>query len=194
MTDSAPTHRRRTRAALLALTAALATALPIAGTGTAHAEMIPHWSPSFELRNVATNKCLEVADWRKDDGAPVRQWTCHGGRNQQWMMNTNFELVSANSGTCLTVPGGSTVPPDGNVPWGAQLFIQTCMRQGFQWWGAPGVNSPSVGTVSPMRYSVVADVAGGDPSDGAPVIAWGYNGGANQYWIGLQPPVTLVPR
>ncbi|MEU9048230.1 MULTISPECIES: RICIN domain-containing protein [unclassified Kitasatospora] len=84
MTGPAPTRRHRTHAALLALAAALAIALPVAAPGTAHAEQIPRYTPAFEPRNQATGKCLEVADWRTDDGAPVRQWTCHGGANQAW--------------------------------------------------------------------------------------------------------------
>ena len=34
--------------------------------------------------NVNSGKCLEVADWRTDNGAPVRQWDCTGQPNQQW--------------------------------------------------------------------------------------------------------------
>ncbi|WP_353962706.1 RICIN domain-containing protein [Streptomyces sp. NBC_00572] len=34
--------------------------------------------------NVHSGKCLEVADWRTDNGDPVRQWDCTGQPNQQW--------------------------------------------------------------------------------------------------------------
>ncbi|WP_406066194.1 RICIN domain-containing protein [Streptomyces sp. NBC_01077] len=36
------------------------------------------------LKNVHSGKCLEMADWRLDNGAPARQWDCHYGDNQLW--------------------------------------------------------------------------------------------------------------
>ncbi|WP_380283299.1 RICIN domain-containing protein [Kitasatospora purpeofusca] len=175
MTDPAPTHRRRTRAALLALAAALATALPIAGTGTAHAGQTG--APIFfEVRNLATGKCLEVADWRTDDGAPVRQWTCTGGSNQIWTPNGQ-QLRNVHSAECLDIPGASRV-------WGTQVIQWPCSTSPWatnQQWSFP----------FPGRYSLpgyfssldlVLDVPGGDPSDGVPVVTWGANEGANQKW------------
>ncbi|MGW2254958.1 RICIN domain-containing protein [Kitasatospora sp. NPDC001660] len=186
MTDPAPTRRHRTPAALLALAAGLVTALPVAAPGTAHAEQIPRYTPAFELRNQATGKCLEVADWRTDDGAPVRQWTCHGGANQQWTANSNRLLINTHSGKCLDVPGASTV-------WGTQAVQWDCglwTRPANQLWGVPGVNTPSTGYLS-SSLGLVLDVPGSDPADGAPVITWGTNGGANQTWTGLQPRIDF---
>ncbi|WP_329950749.1 RICIN domain-containing protein, partial [Streptomyces sp. BE303] len=57
-------------------------------------------STPFEINSAATGKCLEVSDWRRDAGAPVRQWTCTGGANQQWAANSNGFLVNRNSGLC----------------------------------------------------------------------------------------------
>ncbi|WP_267088247.1 RICIN domain-containing protein [Streptomyces sp. NBC_00249] len=34
------------------------------------------------LSNRHSGKCLEIADWRTDNGAPARQWDCHYGGNQ----------------------------------------------------------------------------------------------------------------
>jgi Ricin-type beta-trefoil lectin domain len=186
VTDSAPARRHRARTALLALTAGLATTLPVAAPGTAHADQIPRYTPAFELRNLATGKCLEVADWRTDSGAPVRQWTCHGGANQQWTANSNQLLVNTYSGKCLDVPGASTV-------WGAQVIQWDCgmfTKPANQLWFVPGVNSPSTGFVY-SRLGMVLDVQGSNPADGTPVITWGSNGEANQSWIGLQPRVDF---
>ncbi|MDH6123023.1 RICIN domain-containing protein [Kitasatospora sp. GAS204B] len=37
---------------------------------------------SSTLVNVHSGKCLEIADWRTDVGAPARQWDCTWGGNQ----------------------------------------------------------------------------------------------------------------
>ncbi|MER7708810.1 RICIN domain-containing protein [Kitasatospora sp. NPDC097605] len=184
MNASTPARRLRPGAALGALLTAAATVL--AAPGTAHAGRITYYSPYFEIRNTATGKCLEVADWRTDGGAPIRQWTCTGGANQRWKgSNTGF-LVNLNSGLCLDIPGASTA-------WGVQPIQWTCTLYTppqNQSWQTPGVNRPSPNTV-PNILGPVLDVYGYDPSDGAPVVTWGANGGANQIWIGLNPRVDL---
>ncbi|MGV9268234.1 RICIN domain-containing protein [Kitasatospora sp. NPDC003701] len=186
MTDPAPAGGHRTHAALLALAVGLATALPVAAAGTAHAEQIPRYTPAFELRSQATGKCLEVADWRTDNGAPVRQWTCTGGANQQWTANSNRLLLNIHSGKCLDVPGASTV-------WGTQVIQWDCglwTRPVNQRWTVPGVNAGSTGYLF-SDVGLALDVPGSDPTDGAPVVTWGANGGANQTWTGLQPRVDF---
>ncbi|MET9399242.1 RICIN domain-containing protein [Kitasatospora sp. NPDC002965] len=166
---------------------ALASGLAVTGSASAAAsEQIPSYTPYFELFNHSTGKCLEVSDWRRDAGAPVRQWTCTGGANQQWAANSNGFLVNRNSGLCLDIPGGSTV-------WGERPVQSHCAPRpasGSQRWYVPGVNSDPVGTVG-NGNGLVLDVAGYDASDGAPVIQWGANGGLNQLWTGLRPPVRL---
>ncbi|MFC8451589.1 RICIN domain-containing protein [Kitasatospora sp. NPDC057223] len=184
MNDPAPTRRHRTHAALLALTAGLATALPMAAPDVARAEQIPHFTAPFELRNLATGKCLEVADWRTDNGAPVRQWTCHGGANQLWFANSNNVLSNRNSSKCLDVPGASTV-------WGTQVIQWDCgLRSYNQRWSIPGVNNPSISQLG-SAVGLVLDVPGSDPADGTPIVTWGANGGTNQSWIGNQPRVDF---
>ncbi|MFE2721563.1 RICIN domain-containing protein [Kitasatospora sp. NPDC059327] len=184
MTDPAPLPGHRVRATLLSLAAALATALPVTAPGAAHAEQIPRYTLAFELRNHATGKCLEVADWRTDRGAPVRQWTCTGGANQQWTANSNTLLFNKHSSLCLDVPGAGTV-------WGTQVIQWECglwTRPANQRWNVPGVNTPSTGYLA-SDLRLVLDVPGSDPADGTPVVTWGANGGANQTWTGLQPPI-----
>ncbi|MFF2658115.1 RICIN domain-containing protein [Kitasatospora sp. NPDC058032] len=183
MTEDAPARRRRLGAALGAL--ATAAAAVVVSPGAAHAEQIPRYTLYFELRNAATGKCLEVADWRKDDGAPVRQWTCHGGANQLWTANSNGQLLNAGSSSCLDVPGSSTV-------LGTQLVIWGCHFRPSadnQLWSVPHVNRPSPDYVG-SAFGVL-DVYGFDPSDGAPVVTWGPNGGANQIWTGLETRVNF---
>ncbi|MEU3505025.1 RICIN domain-containing protein [Streptomyces hundungensis] len=39
---------------------------------------------AWTFHNAQSGKCLEIADWRTDNGAPARQWDCTGGANQMW--------------------------------------------------------------------------------------------------------------
>ncbi|MCX5380390.1 RICIN domain-containing protein [Streptomyces sp. NBC_00091] len=36
------------------------------------------------FHNWISKKCMEVADWRTDGGAPIRLWECHTGKSQQF--------------------------------------------------------------------------------------------------------------
>ncbi|MFE9558232.1 RICIN domain-containing protein [Streptomyces sp. NPDC006692] len=75
---------------------------------------------AWTLRNAESGKCLEVADWRKDAGAPVRVWQCTGGANQQWIDvagQTSVSLRNVNSGMALDMPGFSTANDTDAVQW-----------------------------------------------------------------------------
>ncbi|MET9611143.1 RICIN domain-containing protein [Streptomyces sp. NPDC006512] len=48
---------------------------------SASADVMNGWDT---IVNFNSYLCLEVADWRKDNGAPVRQWGCTNGANQKW--------------------------------------------------------------------------------------------------------------
>jgi hypothetical protein len=88
------------------------------------------------LVNVASGKCLDVANGSTDDAAKVQQWTCHGGPNQQWRVQPAGPpgavfLVSVNSGKCLDVPAGQNGP-------GVALDQLTCQGGGNQQWVVGG--------------------------------------------------------
>ncbi|MGW0768464.1 RICIN domain-containing protein [Streptomyces sp. NPDC002676] len=75
---------------------------------------------AWTYRNAESGKCLEVADWRKDAGAPVRVWQCTGGANQQWVEEVGQAGVSVrnvNSGMALDMPGFSTANDTDAVQW-----------------------------------------------------------------------------
>lgn len=68
------------------------------------------------LINMNSGKCLEVADSRTDNGAPVQQWECAGVTTQNWgMSNTCIEctdpavhITNANSYKDLEVENSYT--------------------------------------------------------------------------------------
>jgi hypothetical protein len=69
-----------------------------------------------------TNECLDVPAFSQEDGAPVQQWTCNGGANQQWIVADAgpdaIRLVARHSGKVLAINGENT--GDGSLlgQWG----------------------------------------------------------------------------
>ncbi|MFE2726527.1 RICIN domain-containing protein [Kitasatospora sp. NPDC059327] len=161
-------HRFGPTAAVLALAAGLALATP---AGEARAAT----SAPFAIGNLATYKCLEVADWRTDNGAPVREWTCTGGDNQQWVWTDADELVNVHSGKCLEIPAYRTDPGAPAGQWDCNGGLNQA------WSDADRLHSGLRHLVN--RHSGrYLDVAGASTADGAPVIQWDLNGGYNQVW------------
>ncbi|MFJ9949686.1 RICIN domain-containing protein [Kitasatospora sp. NPDC091207] len=155
-------------AAALAVTGVLAVAAP--GSARA-ATTVP-----FEIRSALTNKCLEVADRRTDNGAPVRQWTCTGGDNQQWVWTDTDQLVNVRSGKCLEIPGYSTT-------WGTRAGQWDCNGGLNQAWSETVVHHSGIRTVDNRYSGLVLDLAGSSGADGTPVLQWGRNSGLNQAWL-----------
>ena len=140
----------------------------------------------YELVASHSEKCLDVPEWSTNDGTPVVQWTCNGGDNQRWNLETGSDgysrLVALHSGKCLDVSGASTEDRADIIQW-------QCHGGQNQQWRVE---------VVPGGYQLVAphsgkcvDVRGEATTDGAQVIQWTCNGGANQTWI--LRPVTSVP-
>ncbi|WP_328940406.1 RICIN domain-containing protein [Streptomyces sp. NBC_00250] len=80
--------------------------------------------------NAYSGKCLEVADWRTDNGAPVRQWDCTGQPNQRWMVRVSTHgvvVVNKHSGKCLEVA-------DWRTDNGAPVRQWDCTGQPNQQW------------------------------------------------------------
>ncbi|MET9399244.1 RICIN domain-containing protein [Kitasatospora sp. NPDC002965] len=167
-TPTALARRAGSTAACLALALGLAVTAP---SPPAHAADSAH----FQLGNLAVGKCLEVADWRTDDGAPVRTWTCTGGDNQKWYWTDRDELVNVHSGKCLEIPGYSTT-------WGTQGGQWSCNRGRNQTWSDANRLHSGSRTIVNLNSGLNLDVSGSDPADGTPVIQWGPTGGYNQVW------------
>jgi len=59
------------------------------------------------LRNVATNKCLDVAQVSREDGAAAIQWSCTDGHNQHWIVADaapdTLRFIARHSGKALDV-------------------------------------------------------------------------------------------
>ena len=84
----------------------------------------------YSLVNGQTNKCVDVYNFRTEDGAALVQWPCWGGDVQVWkpaQTDKGLTLVSKLTNKCIDVAGVSLQP-------GAQVFQWTCNGQANQAW------------------------------------------------------------
>ncbi|MFF7068693.1 ricin-type beta-trefoil lectin domain protein [Streptomyces pseudovenezuelae] len=89
----------------------------------------PGWigtSPFVVHAHGASDKCLDVAGGKKDNGTPVQIYTCNGSVGQKWQIDGDH-LVNPNSGKCLTVKGGASAN-------GTAVQISTCGTGASQKW------------------------------------------------------------
>ncbi|MFI8075131.1 ricin-type beta-trefoil lectin domain protein [Streptomyces sp. NPDC086033] len=89
----------------------------------------PGWigtSPFVVHAHGATDKCLDVAGGKKDNGTPVQIYTCNGSVGQKWQIDGDH-LVNPNSGKCLTVKGGASAN-------GTPVQISSCGTGASQKW------------------------------------------------------------
>ncbi|MFD9302183.1 RICIN domain-containing protein [Streptomyces sp. NPDC060048] len=86
------------------------------------------------IKNGASGQCLEVADWRTDNGAPVRQWGCTGGADQRWDIVPTWSYSNVSvirnvySGKCLEIA-------DWRTDYSAQARQWNCSGGANQHWG-----------------------------------------------------------
>ena len=57
----------------------------------------------------------------------METWSCNGGANQQWNLNSNGSVTGVQSGLCLEVVGGSTADS-------APVDLGSCNGQSNQHW------------------------------------------------------------
>ncbi|MEV4109862.1 RICIN domain-containing protein [Nonomuraea sp. NPDC049695] len=98
------------------------------------------------LVNQQSGKCLDVSASSTADGAPVRQWTCTGGaQNQQFTLrrvtyggsdSRDHQLVARHSGECVDVSTISTAPGAPVHQWTCKPVGQASpLNQTWRLWG-----------------------------------------------------------
>jgi len=139
----------------------------------------PSLNGSYELVARHSGKCLDVSGVSVDDGAPVIQWTCNGGLNQRWTLQSTsdgyYNLVAGHSGKLLDVGGVSMDDGARVVQWPANG------GQNQQW--LPQPVGGGYYTLTARHSGKVLDISGVSLDDGAFAIQWTPNGGANQQWL-----------
>lgn len=147
----ADTGRLVKTSVLGALTALAIVVIVGAQAAPAAAYAIPYDKKYYDIRPVASGLCLDVGGWSRDNGAPVVQWGCHGGANQQWQPRfvgycgkqqgslqerPCYAFKNLHSGKCLDVPGGDPVPGNKMMQWEcnysrAQVFTVLTQPGGY---------------------------------------------------------------
>jgi len=137
---------------------------------------------NYEIVSRNSEKCLDVYGASTDAAAPVIQWVCHGGENQQWAIEPAgdgaFRITARHSGQVLDVYGAllDDATPTIQYPW---------LGGDNQRWAIEPTSDGYVRIVA--RHSgKVLDVEGASVDDGARVIQYTPHGGANQQWL-LRP-------
>ncbi|MFJ2787001.1 RICIN domain-containing protein [Streptomyces sp. NPDC093249] len=86
----------------------------------------------------ARGKCLEVADWRTDPGAPLRVWDCHAGASQWWtdIPYTNSTVLrNDHSGLVADVSGDSTAYGAPVAQWNNKVWESQNANQRWRFFG-----------------------------------------------------------
>jgi hypothetical protein len=93
------------------------------------------------------NKCLDVPGHATTPGTRVQIWSCSGGANQQWRVNSDGTIVGVESGLCLDVTGGATTN-------GTAVVLWTCNGGSNQkWTGLSGTPGDACALPSTYRWS-----------------------------------------
>ncbi|MFI7293743.1 RICIN domain-containing protein [Streptomyces sp. NPDC050121] len=132
----------------------------------------------FRLVNRKSGKAMDVSGGSTANGGAIIQSTSSAGASQQWKLlpdyDGSYRLSNVNSGKLLDNPGGASA--------GTALDQNSDTNSTNQWWklvpAATGGNHLLVN----IKSGLCADVQSGSTADGAKVIQWSANGGANQEW------------
>ena len=145
----------------------------------------------YEVVARHSGKCLDVAGASLNAGAPVIQWTCHGGENQHWAVEAStdgsYRLVAGHSGNALDVSGASLADAAAIIQYSPQ-------DRDNQKWTIEAVGGGYYRLIA--RHSGKAlDVSGVSTEDGAGAIQWPLTGGSNQEWLlrRISAPPTNQP-
>jgi hypothetical protein len=123
-----------------------------------------------------SGKCADVRDQSTADGAAAVQFSCNGGNNQQWRIQSisggYVQVIARHSGKCLDVTSGSTAD-------GAAVIQWACGTGANQQWSVQDAGGGYVRLVA--RHSgKCLDLPSSSQSDNIQFKQYPCNGGTNQ--------------
>lgn len=152
--------------------------LVVAGFQPAESRGAGAYAGAGAIQSLASGKCLDLQGGSSADGPVVIQYQCHGGPNQQWLIEetagAGYRIVSRLSGKCVSIDRSvvSISAPLLQSPCGSgaseQLWTLTSERGGY--------------VVRSVASGRCLDVPGASTVNGARVVAWRCNAGENQVW------------
>ncbi|MFB7476250.1 RICIN domain-containing protein [Kitasatospora sp. NPDC056184] len=163
--------KSRMAAAVLGAGLALTVGVPGAGAADNYHPPVPN---VVTLVSANSPHCLEVGGWSTDNGAPVQQWSCTTGANQNWRL-ANGPLVNAHTGKCLEIGGWST----DNGALAQQWDCNGGANQNWEWIRVKGAGY----TLRNAWSGKCLDVPGGGYVNGVRMQQWDCWNGNNQQWF-----------
>jgi hypothetical protein len=126
---------------------------------------------TYTIRNVFSGWVLDDPNWTVKSGTQVVQWASNGGNNQKWAVTSTgngfYTIMNYFNGLYLTAQKG-------------KLLEMTKNNEDSQLWSLTGRGSTFV--VVNKYTGEAMDDPGFTVKQGAGIIVWWPNGGANQKW------------
>ncbi|GJG87402.1 hypothetical protein tb265_25830 [Gemmatimonadetes bacterium T265] len=123
---------------------------------------------------LAAGKCMDIAGGTAvapPPGAPVQIWTCHGGANQQLVLQPSGMITAYNGARCMDVWGARGNNGDAIVAW-------PCHGGSNQRW-----TLTAAGELRSAINGKCLDVTGARSQNGTRLTIWTCSGSANQGWV-----------
>jgi len=137
----------------------------------------PPPAPSGTIQSLASGKCLDLPGGQSSDGTLPIQYDCHGGKNQQWAIESagdaGYRIVSRMSGKCIGTASASAAAGD-------RILQSPCGKATAQLWTIEKASDGSV--LRNVASRLCLDMPGASLANGAKPIVWRCNGGTNQTW------------
>jgi hypothetical protein len=137
---------------------------------------VPVAGATYALFNHNSGQAIDVNGESTADGALIIQWGYHNGDNQHWRFVSVaggwYEIVNVHSGKALEQPATAQ---------GTQFDQRTYSGATSQQWQLTAT-AGGYYTLTNRATGQLADVNGASQTQGASVIGWAANGGANQQW------------
>jgi hypothetical protein len=129
------------------------------------------------LRNINSQRCIDVIGSSTSKNANIQQYACNGGGNQRWefvdLGNGQFAIRNINSGLVMDVAGDSRAN-GANVkqfPWNGGKNQRWITRGPYNNFELVNVHSGKC-----------LDVLGAGRGNNVNIVQWQCNGGRNQRW------------
>jgi hypothetical protein len=148
---------------------ALALALLVSGGSRLSAQTI--------ATRLTSDRCMDIPGGSRNQGAQIALWSCHGGENQRFTVQSNGQIRTA-GGLCINALGGGGRDGD-------KIGVWPCGGGANELWQLTGN-----GELKGINGKCI-DVPSSNSSPGTGLVLWSCNGGLNQRWnLGATAPAN----
>lgn len=141
----------------------------------------PQASAQTIASRLVADRCMDIPGNSTTQGTQVALWSCHGGANQRFTMQSNGQIKTA-SGLCLNALGGGGRDGDKIGIWGCQG--QNAANETWR--------ITANGQIQGINGKCI-DIPGGNSAAGTGLVLWGCHDGMNQRWNVASAPPPSAP-